>query len=352
KLVTKHGEVNTPVFMPVATQGTVKGIPNNVLYDCGVEMIISNAYHLYLRPGEDVIKKAGGLHKFMGWDRVITTDSGGYQVFSLAGLRKIKDEGVEFKSHLDGTKYVFTPENVIDFQTILGSDILMPLDECVHFPADAKYADSSVGLTLKWAARSWKRFIENGRQGLLFSIVQGSTYKDLRKKCVNELLKLDMDGFALGGIGVGEPEELINEITAYTAALLPENKPRYVMGIGTIPAILEAISEGIDMFDCVVPTRNGRNGQAITLAGEMQIRNSCYKEDFTPIDPECDCYTCKNYTRAYLRHLINAREMLSGQLITLHNLHFYSRFFRDCRKAIIEDRFAEFKMDIKKLSFA
>jgi len=269
KLETSHGVFSTPIFMPVATQGTVKALSSEDLISSGVEMIISNTYHLYMRPGKDIIEKAGGLHSFMGWPRSITTDSGGFQVFSLADLRKIKEEGVEFQSHIDGSRHFFTPELVVDFQLTLGSDIIMPLDECVHYPAARDYVEDSVGLTLRWAERCKKHFDKKESYSSLFGIVQGSTYKDLRKRSVEETVALDMDGYSLGGIGVGEDTDLINEITDYTASLLPEDKVRYLMGVGTPLDMLEAISCGVDMFDCVVPTRNGRNGQAFTAKGQV-----------------------------------------------------------------------------------
>jgi len=344
-LKTGHGEISTPVFMPVATQATVKTVSSQELIECDVEMIISNVYHLYMRPGEEIIKKAGGLHKFMSWDKPITTDSGGFQVFSLAELRKIREEGVEFQSHIDGSRHFFTPESVIDTQLIFGSDIMMPLDECVHYPAQRGYVEDSVDLTVKWAKRSKKRLEEKGPGGALFGIVQGSTYRDLRERCAEELTAMDMDGYALGGIGVGEPVELINEITDYTASLLPEEKIRYLMGVGTPPDVLEAISYGLDMFDCVVPTRNGRNGQAFTFSGEVQLRNAPFKEDFTPIDPDCNCFACRNYTRGYIRHLFNTDEILGLRLISLHNIHFYVNLIKLSREAIQKGRFAEFKKD-------
>jgi queuine tRNA-ribosyltransferase len=344
-MMTAHGEVATPVFMPVATQATVKALSSQDLADCGVQMIISNAYHLYMRPGSQIIKDAGGLHKFMSWPGAITTDSGGFQVFSLADLRKIKEEGVEFQSHLDGSKHFFTPESVIDLQLALGSDIMMPLDECVHYPAERDYVEDSVGLTLRWAKRSKDRLKETGAHNHLFGIVQGGTYRDLRKKCVEELVDMDLDGYSLGGIGVGEPVELINEITDYTAALLPEGKVRYLMGVGTPPDVLEAIASGIDMFDCVVPTRNGRNGQAFTFSGEKQLRNAPFKDDFRPIDAECGCHTCRNYTRGYLRHLFNTSEILGMRLVSLHNIYFYANMIRSAREAIQKGVFAKFKDD-------
>ncbi len=342
-MMTGHGKVATPVFMPVATQASVKTISTEELADCGVEMLISNAYHLYMRPGRETIEKAGGLHAFMGWERAITTDSGGFQLFSLAELRKIKEEGVEFQSHIDGTRHFFTPESVVDFQLSLGSDIIMPLDECVHYPATRDYVEDSVDLTLRWAARSKERFVARKPKAALFGIVQGSAYPDLRKKCAEELTAMNMDGYALGGIGVGEPAELIDEMTSYTASLLPENKIRYLMGVGTPLDMLEAIAAGIDMFDCVVPTRNGRNGQAFTPSGEIQLRNAPFREDFTPIDPECGCFTCRNYTRGYIRHLFNTEELLGLRLVSLHNIYFYVKLIQHSRDAIRKGRFSDFK---------
>ncbi|MGB3056888.1 MAG: tRNA guanosine(34) transglycosylase Tgt, partial [Candidatus Omnitrophota bacterium] len=280
-----------------------------------------------------------------GWDRVITTDSGGFQVYSLADLRKINEEGVEFQSHIDGSRHFFTPENVVDFQLLLGSDIMMPLDECVHYPAERNYVKDSIEITLLWAKKSKERLAEKGGGSSLFGIVQGSTYSDLRKECVERIVELDMEGYALGGIGVGEPVELINEVTDYTAGLLPGDKVRYLMGVGTPPDVLEAISFGIDMFDCVVPTRNGRNGQAFTSTGEIQIRNAPFKDDFGPIDPECDCPACRNYTRGYIRHLLNTGEILALRLVSLHNIYFYAKLIQASRKAIRENRFSEFRKD-------
>jgi len=346
KIISPHGKVATPAFMPVATRAAVKAISNEELAASGVEMLISNAYHLYLRPGEEVIKKAGGLHKFMGWPRLIATDSGGFQVFSLAKLRKINSEGVEFRSHIDGSKHFFTPESVIDFQLALGSDIMMPLDECVHYPADKKYTADSLELTLNWARRSKKRFIEREGKTSLFGIVQGSTYLDLRKKCALELVDLDMDGYAIGGTGVGEESELIREVTDHTVSFLPEDKLRYLMGVGTIPDMLEAISSGVDMFDCVIPTRNGRNGQALTFGGEKQIRNANFKEDFVPIDAGCDCFTCRNYTKGYIRHLFNVNEMLGARLVSLHNISFYATLIRLAAEAIEKNAFLAFKKNV------
>ncbi len=345
RLETAHGVVETPVFMPVGTQGTVKALSNADLKDTGAEIILGNAYHLYLRPGLDIIKKAGGLHRFMGWDKPILTDSGGYQVFSLATLRKLTDNGAEFSSHIDGSKHVLTPERVIEIQQTLGSDIMMMFDECVHYPAAKDYVEQSLELTTRWARRSREYFDKSDSKSgqLLFGIVQGSTYLDLRKKAVDELIKIGFDGYAVGGVSVGEPRDLLYEIAEYTAALLPEDKPRYLMGVGMPQDILEAISCGLDMFDCVVPTRNGRNGQAFTFSGDIQLRNAAYKEDFRPIDDRCDCFACKNHTRSYIRHLFNTEEILGLRLVSLHNIHFYVRLIELSRKAIADDRFASFK---------
>lgn len=354
KLITPHGEVNTPVFMPVGTQGTVKTISNDELTACGAEIILANAYHLFLRPGIDIIKKAGGLHRFMGWDKPILTDSGGYQIFSLAKLRKLTNEGVEFSSHIDGSKHFVTPEKAIEIQQILGSDIVMTLDECVHYPAARDYVEQSLALTTRWAKRSKEHF-ERSTEGdraagpvkldrqLLFGIVQGSTYLDLREKAAEDLLAIGFDGYAIGGVSVGEPQNLIYEVAEYTASLLPEDRPRYLMGLGTPPDMLEAMAAGVDMFDCVVPTRNGRNGQAFTWEGDLQMRNAEYKEDFRPIDETCGCFTCANHTRAYIRHLFNTEELLGLRLVSLHNLHFYVKLIKLARKAIKANRFSKFK---------
>ncbi|MCK4851612.1 MAG: tRNA guanosine(34) transglycosylase Tgt [Candidatus Omnitrophica bacterium] len=343
RLLTGHGETATPVFMPVATQAAVKTVSNRELEACGVEILICNVYHMYMRPGKEIIEKAGGLHDFMGWEKTITTDSGGFQVFSLADLREIREEGVEFRSHIDGSRHFFTPESVVDFQLMLGSDIMMPLDECVHYPAERRYVEDSVDLTLRWAGRSKAQFARHHGRSVLFGIVQGSTYHDLRERCARELVDMDMGGYAIGGIGVGEPVELIDEMVEYTASLLPEDRVRYLMGVGTPPDVLKAISSGIDMFDCVVPTRNGRNGQAFTFSGEMQLRNAPFKDDFRPIDPMCDCFTCKHYSRGYIRHLLNAGELLALRLISLHNIHFYVTLIKLSRAAIRENRFSGFR---------
>lgn len=347
KLTTAHGDVTTPVFMPVGTQATVKSLSNDELKACHAEIILGNAYHLYLRPGLDIIAKAGGLHKFMGWNGPILTDSGGYQVFSLATLRKLSEEGAEFSSHIDGSKHFLTPEKALDIQGVLGSDIMMLLDECVHYPAARDYAEQSLKLTTNWARRSKEYLDKRKRSGdwkqYLFGIVQGSTYQDLRKRAVEDLVSIGFDGYAIGGVSVGEPQELIYEIAGYTAELLPENSPRYLMGVGTPPDILEAIALGVDMFDCVVPTRNGRNGQAFTLTGDLQLRNAEFKEDFRPIEDSCPCFACRNHSRAYIRHLFNTEELLGLRLVSLHNISFYVRLIQLSRKAIEEDRFLAFK---------
>ncbi|MDD5495814.1 MAG: tRNA guanosine(34) transglycosylase Tgt [Candidatus Omnitrophica bacterium] len=353
-LKTARGDVETPVFMPVGTQGTVKAISVEELNSIGAQIILGNAYHLYLRPGIEIIKKAGGLHEFMNWPGPILTDSGGYQIFSLAVLRKLSEEGAEFSSHIDGAKHFITPEKAIEIQMALGSDVMMILDECVHYPAARDYVEQSLGLTTRWAKRS-KEYFERPKtkdqrpktdgRGMLFGIVQGGTYLDLRKKAVEDLVDIGFDGYAIGGVSVGEPENLIHEIADYTASLLPADEARYIMGVGTPPDMLEAISSGIDMFDCVVPTRNGRNGQAFTSTGELQLRNAAYKEDFRPIDDKCDCYACRTHTRAYIRHLFNTEELLGLRLVSLHNLHFYVKLIQNAREAISEDRYVKFKKE-------
>jgi len=350
RLRTLHGEIQTPCFMPVGTQATIKAISKEELIACGSQAILGNAYHLYLRPGTEIIKKAGGLHAFMGWDRPILTDSGGYQVFSLAVLRKIAPEGVEFNSHIDGRKIFLGPEDVVQVQLDFGSDIMMVLDECVKYPATRDYVENSVKITLDWAKRSKKYFTQYAIRDTqykpsLFGIVQGGAYTDLRKQCAEELVNIGFDGYAIGGVAVGEPDELINEITDFTENLLPQDQPRYLMGVGKPQDLLDAVSRGMDLFDCVVPTRNGRNGQTFTWKGELQLRNATYKEDFTPIDDECGCYACRTYTRSYIRHLFNAEEILGLRLVSLHNLRFYANLMKEIRKAIAENRFNKFRKE-------
>ena len=351
-MLTAHGEVQTPCFIPVGTQGTVKTISPQELKDCNAEIILSNAYHLFLRPGKEVIKKAGGLHNFMSWERPILTDSGGYQIFSLALLRKISDKGVEFQSHIDGLKHLLTPEDVIQIQNDLGSDIMMSLDECVHYPCAKDHAEVAMKRTLDWAKRSKEvtkslghQVTKSGQRQLLFGIVQGATYEDLRKECANRLIDMDFDGYAIGGVSVGEPKNLRYNIVNLVADLLLKDKPRYLMGVGLPEDIIEAVESGIDMFDCVVPTRYGRNGTAFTSAGKITIRNSPFIEDFTPLDPVCSCYTCKNFSRAYLRHLFNVEEILGLRLVSLHNIYFYLELMHKIREAVSKDKFLEFKKE-------
>lgn len=346
-IYTDHGVIETPVFMPVGTQGTVKAVEQRELIEIGARIILGNTYHLYLRPGIDIIYKAGGLHKFISWDRGILTDSGGFQIFSLAQFRKISKDGVKFQSHIDGSYHFFTPESVVEIQRILGSDIMMCLDECTPYPCDYDYAFKSNQLTIEWAKRAREKFDNTeplyGHSQAIFGIVQGSIYPEIRAKNVEELLKLEFDGYAIGGLAVGEPVEIMYQITEFTASLLPQNKPRYLMGVGTPENILESISRGIDMFDCVIPTRNGRNATLYTRNGKFSIKNAIYKEDFTPVDPECNCYTCRNFTKAYLRHLFNADEILALQLASIHNLAFYIWLVGEARKHIVQGDFLEWK---------
>ncbi|MCX7797395.1 MAG: tRNA guanosine(34) transglycosylase Tgt [Melioribacter sp.] len=348
---TAHGVVHTPVFMPVGTQGTVKAITQRVLKEeVGAEIILANTYHLYLRPGTKILESAGGLHKFMNWDLPILTDSGGFQVYSLSDLRKVRKDGVEFRSHLDGSIHFFTPQKVIEIQRSIGSDIIMPLDECTPYPCDYDYAKKSKDLTSNWAVLNKEAFLSTHSlydyEQYLFGIVQGSIYKDLRESSAKELVNLDFDGYAIGGLAVGEPIETMYEIVDFTTNFLPENKPRYLMGVGRPENILEAIAFGVDMFDCVMPTRNARNAYLFTSKGVITIKNATYKEDFTPVDDECNCYTCKNFTKAYLRHLFNAKEILALELATIHNLTFYSNLMRTARQKIIEGKFLEWKNEI------
>ncbi|OGX34297.1 MAG: tRNA guanosine(34) transglycosylase Tgt [Omnitrophica WOR_2 bacterium RIFCSPLOWO2_02_FULL_50_19] len=348
KIKTSHGEFDTPAFMPVGTQATVKTLSNNELDDCGVQILLSNAYHLYLRPGEDIIKNAGGLHKFMNWEKPILTDSGGFQVFSLAVLRKVTDEGVEFRSHIDGSKHFLTPEKMLEFQTSLGSDIMMVLDECVHYPCEYEMAKRAVVRTLEWARRSKDRaggdfeFKPNKKQDV-FGIVQGASYRDLREDCARALVKMDFDGYALGGLAVGEPREITDEMTRFTVELLPEDKPKYLMGVGEPQDLFDAVSAGIDMFDCVVPTRNGRNGTAFTSNGRFSVRTAANAKELSPIEEGCGCYACRNHTRSYIRHLFNTDEILGLKLVSLHNVYFYQKLMREIREAIKEKRFTEYK---------
>jgi len=340
---TLHGTVQTPVFMPVGTQATVKGVLPENLKELGAQIILGNTYHLYIRPGHELIRSFGGLHRFMNWDRPILTDSGGFQIFSLKDLTKITEEGAAFKSHLDGSKLFLSPEDAVGVQEALGSDIMMCLDTCIPYPATREEAIASTDLTGRWARRSRAAHKERGQ--LLFGIIQGGMYPDLRARAVEELVEIGFDGYALGGLSVGEPAELMMEITEEIAALMPADYPRYLMGVGTPENLVEAVYRGIDMFDCVMPTRNARNGMLFTSSGRLVIKNARYQDDQRPVDEECDCYTCRNYSRAYLRHLFMAREILSSQLNTIHNLHYYVGLMARIRKAIEEDRFSQFRRD-------
>lgn len=348
KLLTLHGQIDTPCFMPVGTQGTVKTLSPHDLKEASAQIILSNAYHLFLRPGIEVIRKIGGLGRFISWDGPILTDSGGYQIFSLALLRKVNDEGVEFQSHIDGLRHFFTPEGIIQIQKDLGSDIIMPLDECVHYPSPKDYAEVATKRTLEWARRSklaYSNYLGTEDHQYLFGIVQGATYEDLRRDCVKKLIDMDFSGYALGGLSVGEPKDLRFSIIELTCGLLPKDKPRYLMGVGLPEDIVEAVGLGIDMFDCVVPTRYGRNGTAFTWEGKLIVRNAPYIEDFRPLDKDCSCYTCRNFSRAYLRHLFNAEEILGLRLVSLHNIYFYLELMRKIREAISKNRFLEFKKE-------
>jgi len=344
---TDHGLLETPAFMPVGTQGSVKAIEQRELLAVGTQILLGNTYHLYLRPGTEVIEAAGGLHKFIGWSKPILTDSGGYQIFSLSDLRDVEEDGVTFRSHLDGSTHVFTPESVILIQRKLGSDIIMVLDECAPFPCDVGYAVRSNGLTLRWAERCKEAFEKEparyGYSQALFGIVQGGVHAGVRQQSARTLVSMDFDGYAIGGLAVGEPVDQMYEMTALCEALLPADKPRYLMGVGTPENLLESIERGMDMFDCVLPTRNGRNANLFTRCGSINIRNAAYKTDFSPIDPECPCYACTNFTRAYLRHLFQAGEILALQLATIHNLSLYFWLMREARAAILEKRFREWK---------
>jgi len=355
KIETGRGIINTPAFMPVGTNATVKSMSSDDMTDMGAEVLLSNTYHLYLRPGHEAIGEIGGLHRFMNWEGPILTDSGGFQVFSLSPLRKIKDNGVEFRSHIDGSLHFLTPELVMAIQGTLGSDIAMVFDECTPYPATREYALDSLKLTTAWARRCMEAIsntppapplTKGGMGGVnqaLFGIVQGGVYKDLRKQSADELMEMDFDGYALGGLSVGEPKDLMYEMVNYSTPLLPNHKPRYLMGIGDLLDVLEAVSAGIDMFDCVMPTRNARNGTLFTSQGRISIKREEFKKDPGPLDPDCACYTCRNYSRAYLRHLFMSREILSMRLNTLHNLHFYLEFFRKMRDSINDGVFRQFR---------
>ena len=347
-LITSHGIIETPVFMPVGTAGTVKAVhTRELLNDINNPVILANTYHLFLRPGMDVIAAAGGLHKFMGWERAILTDSGGYQVFSLASQRKLSEEGVMFNSHIDGSKYFFTPESVVEAQRIIGSDIMMALDECTPFPCPVSDARQSMELTHRWLVRGVEKFHNSqpvyGNDQFFFPIVQGSTYESLRSESAAFVASLNCDGNAIGGLSVGEPAEVMYAMIAAANKWLPAAKPRYLMGVGMPENILEAIALGVDMFDCVIPTRNGRNGMLFTMNGVINIRNEKWRKDMTPLDPDGTIFSDQQYSRAYLRHLVMAGEILGAQIATLHNLSFFSRLVAEARKQIINNTFVQWK---------
>lgn len=342
KLHTPHGVIETPAFMPVGTQATVKGMSPEELKTLGAEIILSNTYHLFLRPGHELIKEAGGLHKFMNWDRPILTDSGGFQVFSLSEMRKITEQGVEFRSHINGDKMSLTPESATHVQNDLGADIIMAFDECPPYPAEYEYVKQSTERTSRWAERCLKAHGRPEDQAL-FGIIQGGMHKDLRKQSALDLTSLDFPGYAMGGLSVGEPKPIMYEMLEETIHLLPSDKPRYLMGVGSPDALLDGSIRGVDMFDCVLPTRIARNGTIMTSGGRLVVRNAKYSNDFGPLDPECNCYTCQNYSRAYIRHLIKADEMFGLRLTTIHNLHFLVNLMGEVRQAIREDRLGHFR---------
>ncbi|MBN2879731.1 MAG: tRNA guanosine(34) transglycosylase Tgt [Clostridia bacterium] len=343
-LTTPHGEIETPVFMPVGTQATVKAMTPEELKELGSQIILSNTYHLYLRPGHKLIEKAGGLHKFMNWDRPILTDSGGFQVFSLKDNRKITEEGVMFQSHIDGSRHFLSPEKAVEIQNSLGADIIMAFDECAPWPSEHDYVKKSLERTTRWAARC-KEAHQNTDKQALFGIVQGGGYEDLRIQSAKELVELDFPGYSIGGLSVGEPKNIMYDMLEVTTPLLPENKPRYLMGVGSMDALVEGVMRGVDMFDCVLPTRTARMGTLITMKGKMNIMNAKYAEDLSPIEEGCTCYTCRNYSRAYLRHLFKAKEILASRLATWHNIHALHELMKRIRLAIEEERFMDFRKE-------
>ena len=342
---TPHGDIQTPIFMPVGTQATVKAMLPETLKENGAQIILGNTYHLYFRPGSKLVREAGGLHKFMNWDRPILTDSGGFQVFSLADLRNIKEEGVEFKSELDGSKHFFSPEKVMEIEEDLGADIIMCFDECCPYPSDYEYTKKSMERTTRWAERCKN---SHTTDQALFGIIQGGFYEDLREISAKQLIDLDFPGYAIGGISVGEPKEEFLKMLYHTTPLMPENKPRYLMGVGTPDYLLEASMAGIDMCDCVLPTRLARNGTALTSHGKVVVRNATYERDFTTLDDECDCYTCKNYTKAYLRHLVKCKEIEAAMLLSIHNIHFLTNLMERVRIEIENDNLKNFVHDFYK----
>ena len=342
---TPHGDVYTPMFMPVGTLATVKYISPEELYEIGSQVILSNTYHCWLRPGEDIVNHAGGLHKFMNYKRPMLTDSGGFQVFSLSDNRKISEEGVKFKSHLDGSALFLSPEKSIEIQNKLGADIIMSFDECPPYPATHEYMKKSVERTLRWAKRG--QDAHSNEMQALFGICQGGEFEDLRKYSTEQTVAMDFDGYSIGGTALGEPKDVMHKMIEYTVKYLPKDKPRYLMGVGTPEDLLEGVLRGVDMFDCVLPTRIARHGAVMTSTGKLNMRNKQYEYDLSPLDPSCDCPTCKNYTKSYLRHLLKCEEGLGKRLLSLHNLRFLLKLSEDMRKAIAEDRFLEFKKEFE-----
>jgi queuine tRNA-ribosyltransferase len=343
RIVTPHGEIRTPAFMPVGTQGTVKGLLPETVRALGADVVLGNTYHLFLRPGHDLIRRLGGLHRFMNWPHPILTDSGGFQVFSLGALRKITEEGVTFQSHIDGSKHALTPESAVAIQEALGSDIMMCLDECTPYPATVREARLSMEMTNRWARRC--RDARTNRRQMLFAIVQGGMYPDLRREALEELAAMDFEGYALGGLSVGEPKEIMKKIVSGTAPRLPREKPRYLMGVGTPSDIVRSVAAGVDLFDCVIPTRCARNGLLFTNTQKVVIKHARWREDEFPLDEACDCYTCRNYSRAYLRHLFMAREILAMVLNTIHNVRFYLRLMERIREEIRRGNFTDWQRD-------
>ena len=347
RMKTAHGDIRTPVFMPVGTQATVKTLTPEELEAAGAQIILGNTYHLFLRPGHELIREMGGLHGFMNWRRPLLTDSGGYQVFSLSDLKSIGEEGVTFQSHIDGTRHLFTPELVMDVETALGADIIAPLDECPPYPCDYRYAKDSAALTVRWAARSRKRFDElegeRAHAQALFGIVQGSVYVDLRVDCARSLVDQEFDAYAIGGMSIGEPKSTMGELIDATVEHLPEDRPRYLMGAGTPDDLVDAVGRGIDMFDCVIPTREGRNGALYTRRGRINIYNARFRDDAGPIDPSCSCYACRTFSRSYIRHLYRAGEILGPRMGTLHNIHFYVGLASEMGEAVLEGRFGAWR---------
>lgn len=342
EIITPHGTFPTPMFMPVGTLASVKSLAPEELESMGASIILSNTYHLWLRPGEDIVEEAGGLHKFMNWDKGILTDSGGFQVFSLSDLRRIEEEGVHFRNHLNGSKMFLSPEKAINIQNKLGPDIMMSFDECPPFDESFDYVKKSVERTSRWAERGLKAHTKPDSQGL-FGIIQGAGFKELRQQSARDLVSMDFPGYSIGGLSVGEPKESMNKVLEYTTPFIPEDKPRYLMGVGTADSLIDGVMRGVDMFDCVLPTRIARNGTCMTSKGRVVIKNAQYERDFGPLDDKCDCYTCRNYTRAYIRHLIKADETFGLRLTSYHNLYFLLNVMKDVRQAIMDDNLLEYR---------